>query len=67
MNKFFLFVVLFVCSAPVWGQQKSLKIICTPPLKVSPGQTIKLQVKVAHLLKEEKNWHSKFIFVQSCN
>ena len=54
MNKFFLFVVLIVCSATVWGQQKSLQIICTPPLKASPGQTIKLQVKVAHLLKEEK-------------
>ena len=54
MNKVFLFVVLMLFSAPIWGQQKALRIICKAPLKATAGQSIKLQVKVAHQLKEEK-------------
>lgn len=54
MNKVFLFVVLMLFSAPIWGQQKALRIICKAPLKANAGQSIKLQVKVAHQLKEEK-------------
>ena len=41
-------------SAPIWGQQKTLQIICKPPIKAFAGQSIKLQAKVTHQLKEEK-------------
>ena len=54
MNKVVLFVVLILITATSWGQHKALSIICKPPIKASAGQSIKLQVKVTHQLKEEK-------------
>ena len=54
MNKVFFCVLFCLITAPIWGQQKSLQIICNAPLKATAGQSIKLKVKVAHQLKEEK-------------
>ena len=54
MNKVLLSLLLLIASSNSWGQTKSLKIICTPPTKANAGQSIKLQVKVAHQFKEEK-------------
>ena len=54
MNKVLLILLLLIVSSNSWGQTKAIKIICTPPAKVNAGQSIKLQVKVSHQLKEEK-------------
>lgn len=45
---------MIIASSNSWGQTKALQIICKPPIKASTGQSIKLQVKVAHQIKEEK-------------
>lgn len=54
MKKALLSILFLLMMAPIWAQQKSLQIICKPPIKAIAGQSIKLQVKVAHQLKEEK-------------
>jgi hypothetical protein len=54
MNKTLLCTLFLLATTSIWGQQKALQIICKPPIKANLGQSIKLQVKVAHHLKEEK-------------
>ncbi|MFM1929799.1 MAG: hypothetical protein RL387_1127 [Bacteroidota bacterium] len=54
MKKALLSILFLLMMAPIWAQQKALQIICKPPIKAIAGQSIKLQVKVAHQLKEEK-------------
>jgi hypothetical protein len=54
MNKVLFCFLFFFVSSHSWGQAKALQIICKPPIKANLGQSIKLQVKVAHHLKEEK-------------
>lgn len=54
MNKVLFSLLLLLISSNGWGQTKAIQIICKPPIKVNAGQSIKLKVKVAHQLKEEK-------------
>jgi hypothetical protein len=54
MNKTLLCFLFLLTTTAIWGQTKTLRIICKPPIHVIAGQAIKLQVKVAHQSKEEK-------------
>ncbi len=54
MNKVLLSLFLIIACSNSWGQTKALQIICKPPTNANLGQSIQLEVKVAHQLKEEK-------------
>ncbi len=54
MNKALLCFLFLLTTTTIWGQTKTLRIICKPPIQAIAGEAIKLQVKVAHQLKEEK-------------
>ena len=54
MNKVLMGLLMLLACSNSWGQTNALQIICKPPIKAIAGQSIKLQVKVAHHLKEEK-------------
>lgn len=54
MNKELLCILFLLATTTIWGQTKNLQIICKPPIQITAGEAIKLQVKVAHQFKEEK-------------